>query len=430
MYLPASEASSSSCPASSSASAQRPSGTLLTVSWLVPGSDHSRRVSLVRTQPGARQLTRTPSGAASTARVRVMPISPALAAPYTPMPGLAERPATLATLTIAPPRGMRGRAALHARKGPRRLRFMTLSHPAVRVSARAAKNCWPPATLTSTSSWPERSAARATSASTAASSAASVGATTASGAPARRAAAATRSRSPAERAASTSPAPASAQVRAACSPMPLLAPMIRTVLPSRRNLASSDMASAVPPPPPPHAGLPELGEVALPAGPVPVAALLRAALGPHHHVQRAREDLLVAAGAAVGLEGAVRLHHAQVPAVRHPLERQRLAAEPRTRALAGRHGRSAHDAGAGAAPPPAAPPPPPAAPPAPGPAPPAPRRSRRTALSRAKRRKLAGARRCSHSASTFSALKNGASDPNSARSASRPSTSRTTSSGT
>src|SRR6266536_887852 len=105
MYLPASEASSSSGPASSSASAQRPSGTLLTVSWLVPGSDHSRRVSLVRTQPGARQLTRTPSGAASTARVRVMPISPALAAPYTPMPGLAERPATLATLTIAPPRG-------------------------------------------------------------------------------------------------------------------------------------------------------------------------------------------------------------------------------------------------------------------------------------------------------------------------------------
>src|SRR6266540_965398 len=244
------------------------------------------------------------------------------------MVGLDDRPATLATFTIAPPRGMRGSAARHARKGPRRFRSMTLSQPAVRVSASAAKNCCPPATWISTSSLPESPAARATSA---------------SGAPALRAAAATSSRSPVERAASTRLAPACAQTSAACLPIPRLAPMTRTVLPSSRNLASGGMASlsiamrsllvpsATARGAPPAPALPspfQLREMPVPAGSMPVAALLRAAFRPHHQVQRAGEDLLVAAGAAVGLERPVGLHHPQVPAVRHPLKRPRLAAEP------------------------------------------------------------------------------------------------------
>src|SRR6266540_388564 len=229
------------------------------------------------------------------------------------MVGLDDRPATLATFTIAPPRGMRGSAARHARKGPRRFRSMTLSQPAVRVSASAAKNCCPPATWISTSSLPESPAAR------------------------------TSSRSPVERAASTRLAPACAQTSAACLPIPRLAPMTRTVLPSSRNLASGGMASlsiamrsllvpsATARGAPPAPALPspfQLREMPVPAGSMPVAALLRAAFRPHHQVQRAGEDLLVAAGAAVGLERPVGLHHPQVPAVRHPLKRPRLAAEP------------------------------------------------------------------------------------------------------
>src|SRR6266508_3144801 len=276
------------------------------------------------------------------------------------MVGLDDGPATLATFTIAPPRGMRGSAARHARKGPRRFRSMTLSQPAVRVSASAAKNCCPPATWISTSSLPESPAARATTASTAASSAASVGATSASGAPALRAVAATSSRSPVERAASTRLAPACAQTSAACLPIPRLAPMTRTVLPSSRNLASGGMASlsiamrsllvpsATARGAPPAPALPspfQLREMPVPAGSMPVAALLRAAFRPHHQVQRAGEDLLVAAGAAVGLERPVGLHHPQVPAVRHPLKRPRLAAEPPAGALVERHRGRAHPAG-------------------------------------------------------------------------------------
>src|SRR5215211_3337118 len=72
----------------------------------------------------------------------------------------------------------------------------------------------------------------------------------------------------------------------------------------------------------------QLGEAPLPAGLVPVAALGRLPLGPDHHMQGPGEDLLVAAGAAVHLGRPVWLHEAQVPAVRHPLQGQRLAPEP------------------------------------------------------------------------------------------------------
>src|SRR6266498_2750443 len=90
-------------------------------------------------------------------------------------------------------------------------------------------------------------------------------------------------------------------------------------------------------PAPALSGAPQAREMPFPAGTMPVAALLRAALGPHHHVHGAREDLLVAAGAAVHLEGTIGLHHPQVPAVRHPLQRRRLAAEAPRRLLVGRH---------------------------------------------------------------------------------------------
>src|SRR5919106_719775 len=72
----------------------------------------------------------------------------------------------------------------------------------------------------------------------------------------------------------------------------------------------------------------ELGEAPLPAGLVPVAAPGRLPFRPDHHVQGPGEDLLVAAGAAVHLGRPVGLHEAQVPAVGHPLQGQRLAPEP------------------------------------------------------------------------------------------------------
>src|ERR687896_357515 len=64
----------------------------------------------------------------------------------------------------------------------------------------------------------------------------------------------------------------------------------------------------------------ELGEAPLPAGLVPVAALLGLPLRPDHHMQGAGEDLLAAAGAAVHLGRPVGLHEAEVPAVGHPLQ--------------------------------------------------------------------------------------------------------------
>src|SRR5215213_2423221 len=86
--------------------------------------------------------------------------------------------------------------------------------------------------------------------------------------------------------------------------------------------------------PPPHP--PELAEAPFPAGLVPVAALGRLPLRPHHHVQGAGEDLLVAAGTAVHLGRPVGLHEAQMPAVGDPLQGQRLAPEP-PRGLHRRH---------------------------------------------------------------------------------------------
>src|SRR5918993_150586 len=84
---------------------------------------------------------------------------------------------------------------------------------------------------------------------------------------------------------------------------------------------------------------PELGEAPLPARLVPVAALGGLPLRPDHHMQGAGEDLLLAAGAAVHLGRPVGLHEAEVPAVGHPLQSQRLAPEP-PRGLHRRHGPS------------------------------------------------------------------------------------------
>src|SRR5512132_3682987 len=83
----------------------------------------------------------------------------------------------------------------------------------------------------------------------------------------------------------------------------------------------------------------ELGEAPLPAGLVPVATLLGRALGPDHDVEGPGEDLLLAAGAAVHLGRPVGLHEAQVPAVGHPLQGQRLTPEP-PRRLHRRHSQS------------------------------------------------------------------------------------------
>src|SRR5215217_2578597 len=86
--------------------------------------------------------------------------------------------------------------------------------------------------------------------------------------------------------------------------------------------------------PPPHP--PELAEAPFPAGLVPVAALGRLPLRPHHHVQGAGEDLLVAAGTSVHLGRPVGLHEAQMPAVGDPFQGQRLTPEP-PRGLHRRH---------------------------------------------------------------------------------------------
>src|ERR671913_79545 len=83
----------------------------------------------------------------------------------------------------------------------------------------------------------------------------------------------------------------------------------------------------------------ELGEAPLPARLVPVAALGGLPLRPDHHMQGAGKDLLLAAGAAVHLGRPVGLHEAEVPAVGHPLQSQRLAPEP-PRGLHRRHGPS------------------------------------------------------------------------------------------
>ena len=56
------------------------------------------------TQPGDTELTRTPRGPSSTARVRVSMISAAFEAEYAAAPGAAARPPMDATLTTDPPR--------------------------------------------------------------------------------------------------------------------------------------------------------------------------------------------------------------------------------------------------------------------------------------------------------------------------------------
>src|SRR6266540_1652498 len=149
------------------------------------------------------------------------------------MVGEAWKAATEATLMIAPPWPMCGIAARQLRKTARRLSETTLSQPSLLMAATGAVKREPPATLTSTSSRPVASTARATAASTASSSVTSVVTTSAVGAPAERAAAATFSSSSVEREASTTAAPAPARVRAACSPMPRLAPVISAVRPCR-----------------------------------------------------------------------------------------------------------------------------------------------------------------------------------------------------
>jgi hypothetical protein len=95
-------------PAISSGRPQRPIGTLAMTDW--PPSGAVRRISFrsVAVQPGHSALTRIPAGAHSTARVLVTEMTAALEAPYGMRPGVADMPATDATLITEPrPRSRR-----------------------------------------------------------------------------------------------------------------------------------------------------------------------------------------------------------------------------------------------------------------------------------------------------------------------------------
>src|SRR5215472_1458056 len=136
IYDDASLARNTAGPAISRAVAQRFIGTVATVAGPLTGSSHRLRLRSVAVQPGQSALTRTPSGAHSTASVLVSEISPALAAPYGLISGADATPATEATLITEPvPRSSKCAAnAWQTYTAELRFSLISLSQPASRRS--------------------------------------------------------------------------------------------------------------------------------------------------------------------------------------------------------------------------------------------------------------------------------------------------------
>src|SRR6185312_5710058 len=269
-------------------------------------SSFSQRVRLrsVAVQPGHSALTRTPVLAHSTASVRVSEISAALEAPYCAMAGVADNPATLATLITEPVRRSNrcGAAACSTCTAESTLSRITFAQPAKRSCGNGTITPLPPTLLTITSSSPSPSIAPATTSCAACSSVTSPGSTTA----APTSSAVFRSCS-APRLLTATFAPARTNAAAIAAPMPREAPVTRAVfqvrsntpptLPRRAAAASVARRRAGPPHlhPAPVAGAPAGGV------PVPALAGLRVGHRPGDDVRRHRPDHLVAARAPVWL---------------------------------------------------------------------------------------------------------------------------------